>query len=147
MAIGATREKKKEYELAVQAYEVAADRYNALPEVAATARYKVAMAWSKQAHKADYDQSAAGEAISAFNDFMALYPEDPRIPDAQQVVTLLKMEQARGNFSIAQYYEKSKHWAAAQIYYNQVRLNAPDTPLADQARQRIDAIQARHLVN
>jgi outer membrane assembly lipoprotein YfiO len=147
MSLGAAREKQKEYAQAVQAYEMAADRYSAQPEVAATARYKEALAWDKQARKADYDQSAAGQSISAFNDFMALYPEDPRIPDAQQVVTLLKMEQARGNFSIAQYYEKSKHWAAAQIYYNQVRLNAPDTPLADQARQRIDAIQARHLVN
>jgi outer membrane protein assembly factor BamD len=143
MAIGATREKKKEYELAVQAYEVAADRYNALPEVAATARYKVAMAWSKQAHKADYDQSAAGEAISAFNDFMALFPNDPRVAEAEKIITSLKLVQAKGNFSIAQYYEKRKHWDGALIYYNQVRLNSADTPLAEQARKRIDAIQAR----
>ncbi|MGD0412322.1 MAG: outer membrane protein assembly factor BamD [Verrucomicrobiota bacterium] len=147
MSLGAAREKQKDYPLAVQAYETAADRYSVQTEVAANARYKVALAWNKQARKADYDQSAAGQAISAFNDFMALYPDDPRVPEAQKIIALLKMEQARGNFSIAQYYEKSKHWAAAQIYYNQVRLNAADTPLADQARQRIDAIQARHPAN
>jgi outer membrane assembly lipoprotein YfiO len=147
MSLGAAREKQKDYPLAVQAYEMAADRYSAQPEIAATARYKVALAWNKQARKADYDQSAAGEAISAFNDFTALYPDDPRNAEAQKIIVLLKMEQARGNFSIAQYYEKSKHWAAALIYYNQVRLNAPDTPLADLARLRIDDIQARHPAN
>jgi outer membrane assembly lipoprotein YfiO len=144
MNIGAAREKQKDYALAVQAYEMAADRYSAQTEVAATARYKEATAWYKQALKADYDQSAASQAISAFNDFMALYPDDPRKEEAQKIIASLKLEQARGNFSVAQYYEKSKRWAAAQIYYNQVRLNAPDTPLADQARERIDAIQARH---
>ncbi len=143
MNIGAAREIQKDYAAAVQAYELAADRYSAQPSVASTALYKAALAWNKQARKADYDQSASSRAISSFNDFMALYPDDPRIPEAQKIIASLKTEQARGNFAIAQFYEKSKHWAAAQIYYNQVRLSAADTPLADQARQRIDAIQAR----
>jgi outer membrane protein assembly factor BamD len=143
MNIGAAREKQKDYQLAVQAYEMAADRYSAQREVAATALYKAALAWNKQARKADYDQSAAGQAISSFNDFMALYDKDPRIPEAQKIITSLKLEQARGNFSIAEFYEKSKHWDAAQIYYNEVRRTAPDTPLAEQARKRIEAFQAR----
>ena len=143
MNIGAAREKQKDYALAVQAYEVAADRYSAQPEVAATALYKAALAWSKQARKADYDQSAASQAILSFNDFMVLYPQDPRMPEAQQIIATLKMEQARGDFSTAEYYEKSKHWAAAQIYYNSVRASVRGAPLADEATRRIEAISAR----
>jgi outer membrane protein assembly factor BamD len=143
MNIGAAREIQKDYPLAVQAYEVAADRYSAQPEVAATALFKAALAWSKQARKADYDQSAASQAISSFNDFMVLYPQDPRIPEAQQIIATLKMEQARGDFSTAEYYEKSKHWAAAQIYYNSVRAGVRGAPLADEATRRIEAISAR----
>jgi outer membrane assembly lipoprotein YfiO len=143
MDIGAAREKQKDYQLAVQAYETAADRYSAQPEVAATALYKAALAWSKQAHKADYDQSAAGQAILSFNDFMALYPKDPRGPEAQKIIATLKLEQAKGNFSIAQFYEKGKHWDGALRYYNEVRRSAPDTPLAEEARKRIAAFQAR----
>jgi outer membrane protein assembly factor BamD len=143
MNIGAAREKQKDFPLAVQAYEVAADRYSAQPEIAATALYKAALAWSKQARKADYDQGAASQAISAFSDFIALYPQDPRIPEAQQIIASLKMVQARGDFSIAQYYEKNKRWAAAQIYYNQVRANVRGEPLADEAARRIEAISAR----
>jgi outer membrane protein assembly factor BamD len=146
MNIGAAREKQKDYQLAVQAYETAADRYSAQPEVAATALYKAALAWSKQARKADYDQSAAGQAISSFNDFIALYPNDGRIAEARKIITTLKLEQARGNLSIARYYEKRKHWDGALIYYNELVLNAADTPQAEQAkeaRQRIEAIMAR----
>ena len=143
MSLGAAREKQKDYPLAVQAYETAADRYSVQTEVAANARYKVALAWNKQARKADYDQSAASQAISSFNDFMVLYPQDPRIPEAQQIIATLKMEQARGDFSTAEYYEKSKHWAAAQIYYNSVRAGVRGAPLADEATRRIEAISAR----
>jgi outer membrane protein assembly factor BamD len=147
MSIGAAREKQKDYATAVQAYEIAADRYSAKPEVAANARYKEALAWNKQALKADYDQSAASQAISSFKDFEALYPEDPRIPEAEKIIAKLKVEQARGNFSIAQYYEKNKHWEAALIYfnevYNELRVIAPDSALAEQARQKIAAIKAR----
>ncbi len=143
MNIGAAREKQKDYQLAVLAYETAADRYSAQREVAATALYKAALAWNKQARKADYDQSAAGQAISAFNDFITLYDKDPRVPEAQKIIASLKLEQARGNFSVAQFYEKNKHWDGALIYYNELVLNAAGTPLAEQARQRIEAIQAR----
>lgn len=143
MNIGAARERKKDFELAVQAYEVAADRYNAQPAIAATALYKATLAWSKQARKADYDQSAAGQAISSANDFITLYPEDPRIPELQQIITTLKTEQARGDFSIAQYYEKNKQWAAARIYYNSVHDKVRGTPLADEALRRIEGFASR----
>ena len=55
MNIGAAREKQKDYQSAVQAYEVAADRYSVRPAIAATALYKAALAWNKQARKADYE--------------------------------------------------------------------------------------------
>jgi outer membrane protein assembly factor BamD len=143
MSIGAAREKQKDYQLAVKAYEVAADRYAAQPEIAANALYSAALAYTKLAHKADYDQSAAAQAISSFKDFETLYPNDGRLPKAHEIIATLNLEKARGNFSIAQFYEKSKHWEGAKIYYNQVVFDVPDAPLAEQARQRLEAIQTR----
>jgi outer membrane assembly lipoprotein YfiO len=143
MDIGAAREKEKDYPLAVKAYETAADRYTDKPQVAADALFKAAQAYTKQARKADYDQSVAGQAISAFNDFMALYPEDPRVADAQKVISSLRAEQARGNFKIAQYYEKEKRWDGALVYYNEVLLRSAGSPLAAQARERIDSLKRR----
>ena len=143
MNIGTAREKQKDYPLAVQAYERAADRYSDQPNIAADATYKEAMAYNKQAKKADYDQSIAGEAISTFTDFMALYPDDSRVPNAQQIIKSLKSEEARGNFRIAEYYEKLKKWDGAKIYYNEVLIADAGSPLSREARQRIDTLKKR----
>jgi outer membrane assembly lipoprotein YfiO len=143
MNIGAAREKEKDYPSAVRAYERAADRYSDQPKTAAEAQYKEAMAYNKQAKKADYDQSIAGQAIASFTDFMALYPDDPRGTDARQIIAALKSEEARGNFKIAQYYEKQKKWDGALIYYNEVLITDAGSPLANQARRRIDNLKKR----
>jgi outer membrane protein assembly factor BamD len=143
MNIGAAREKEKDYPLAVKAYELAADRYSEQKPLAADALYRAALSYNKQARKADYDQSVAGQAISAFTDFMALYPDDPRATDSTRIINSLKAEQARGNFRIAQYYEKEKKWDGALVYYNEVLIKDAGSPLAKQARERIDFLKNR----
>lgn len=143
MNIGAAREKQKNYPLAAKAYETAADRYHDQPQVAAEALYREGLAYHKQAQTAEYDQSTAGQAISTFTDFMTLYPNDARVPQAQKIITTLKTEQARGNFQIAKFYEKYKKWNGALVYYNEVVLQDPNSAYATQARQRIDILKRR----
>jgi outer membrane protein assembly factor BamD len=145
MKIGAAREKQSNYAEAVKAYQRAADRYNDRPQIAADATYREGIAYEKQAQTAEYDQSTAGQAIATFTDFMTLYPDDSRVPKSQKTITQLRMEQARGNFEIAKYYEKNKKWNGAMIYYNEVLLRDPNSPYATQARERIEAIK-KHLV-
>jgi outer membrane assembly lipoprotein YfiO len=150
MNIGAARERQVSFfnrvdpfREAVRAYERAADRYRDNKEVAAEALYRAGYAYYKQAQKADYDQSVAGQAIATFSDFMTLYPNDPRVPEAQKLVGALKTEQARGSFEIAHYYEKKKHWNGALIYYNEALLKDPNSEYAVEARARIEAIKKR----
>jgi outer membrane protein assembly factor BamD len=143
MYIGAAREKEKDYPLAVRAYELAADRYSEQPDVAANALYSAALAYNKQARKPDYDQSVAGQAISGFTDFMALFPNDPRVAEAQRIILQLKTVEAAGNFKVAQYYEKEKQWAGALVYYNEVLIKNPSSPLAGEARRHIEVLAQR----
>jgi outer membrane protein assembly factor BamD len=143
MQVGTTREKQKKYPDAVKAYEKAADRYNDRPELAADAIYRAGLAWNKQARTAEYDQGAAGHAISTYTDFMTLYPDDKRIPEAEKQINLLRTEQARGNFEIARFYEKRKRWNGALIYYNEVLVRDPNSPHAPEARKRIEEIKRR----
>ena len=140
LSIGAAREKQSDYPKAVKAYEQAADRYHDQKKVAADALFKAALAYNKQAKKAEYDQNVAGQAISTFTDFIALYPEDPRVVEAQKLINSLKSEQARGGFEIAKYYEKRKRWKGAVVYYNEVLVKDPNSKYAEEAKQRIDAI-------
>jgi len=140
---GAAREKEKDYPLAVEAYEKATDRYSEQPEVAANALFKAAGAQYKQARTSEYDQSVAGQAITSYKEFISLYPADNRVTNAQAVIASLQAEQARGNFRIAQFYEKNKQWDGALIYYNEVLLKDPASPLAGQARRRIESLKDR----
>ncbi len=150
MNIGAAREKQENifnridpFREAVAAYEKAADRYRDDKQVASDATYKAGMAYLRQALKADYDQSVAGQAINTFDDFSTLYPDDPRVPEARETIASLKREQARGAFAIARYYEKHKKWTAAAIYYSECRLRDPSGPLAEEALRRLDAVKNR----
>ena len=60
---------------------------------------------------------------------------------------MLKAEQVRGSFVVAQFYENSKTLSATQrrngaiVYYNEVLQLNPNSPYAAQARQRIEALK------
>ena len=141
--IGAAHEKQKNYADAVKAYDTAADRYNGQPLIAADAMYRAGVAWEKQADTAEYDQSAAAQAIAAYTDFMVVYPDDRRVAAAQSAVIKLKAEQVSGSFKIAKFYESNHKWAGAIIYYNDVLQLDANSPLAAQARQRIEVLKLR----
>lgn len=143
LRIGAAREKQHDYADAVKAYETAADRYHDQPIIASDAMYRAGLAWEKQADTAEYDQGASAQAIASYTDFITFYPDDKRVADAQKSITKLKAEQVRGNFQIAQFYEKGHKWAGAIVYYNAVLQLDPNSPLAAQARQRIDVLKPR----
>jgi outer membrane protein assembly factor BamD len=144
MNIGAANEKKlgKDYPAAARAYERAADRYSDRP-VSAEALYKAGMSYNKQAKKAEYDQSVAGQAISTFSDFSTLHPQDARVPETQKTIASLKTEQARGSYETARFYEKHRRWQGALIYYNEVLIKDPTSKYAESARQRIDSIKKK----
>ena len=143
LRIGAARETQKDYAEAVKAYATAADRYHNQPVIAADALYREGISYYKQAATAEYDQGTAGQAIASFTDFITLFPDDKRVPRAQKAIIALKAEQVRGNFEIAQFYEKSRKWAGAVVYYNEVLQLDPNSRYAAEARQRIESLKPR----
>lgn len=152
MNIGEAHQKKRtmfvttpEYTEAAKAYERAADRYSD-QRVGVDALYQVGVTYSKQARRAEYDQSVASQAIATFTDFMALHPNEARVTEAQKIIESLKTEQARGSFDIARFYERNRKWHGAKTYYNAVvdiLRHDPDSELAEAARKRIDSINKR----
>jgi len=143
LRVGAAYEKQANYPLAVKAYERAADRYHDRDAIAADALVRAGISYQKQARTAEYDQSMASKAIETFNDFITYYPNDRRVPSARRAIEELRLEQARGNFEIARYYESKKRWAGAMVYYNEVVLKDAASPYATPARERIESIRKR----
>jgi outer membrane protein assembly factor BamD len=147
LRIGAAREKQKDYESAVKAYESAADQYYDQPDIVADAMYGRGYCYQKQAASAEYDQGTAAQAIAAYTDLKTLFPDDKRVPEADKAITALKAQQVQSSFEIAQFYEKSKTLNAEQrrsgavVYYNEVLQLDPNSPYAAQARQRIEVLK------
>jgi outer membrane protein assembly factor BamD (BamD/ComL family) len=80
---------------------------------------------------------------------MTFFPDDRRVTNAQKAIVLLKAEQVRGNFEIAQFYEKShilggdQKRRGALVYYNEVLQLDPNSRYAAQARQRVEILKSR----
>ncbi|MCK9316409.1 MAG: outer membrane protein assembly factor BamD [Verrucomicrobia bacterium] len=143
MSIGTARENQKNYLKASKAYELAADRYSDRPRVASEALWKAGEANRKQSAEAEYDQGASVRAIETYNDFIALFPEDSRVPQARDNIIELRTEQARGSFIVAKFYEKYHRYQSALIYYNEVLIKDPDSPYAPDARERMEVLKKR----
>ena len=143
LKIGTAREKQKNYPMAVKAYETAADRYHDRPQIAAEALYRAGLAYNKQAQTAEYDQHAAAQAIATFTDFMTLYPNDARVPEAQKLIASLRTEQSKGSYNTARFYEKRKKWKGALVYYNEAILKDPNSEYANIARGRIESLKSK----
>jgi len=64
--------------------------------------------------------------------------------ERQRLVTTkeqIHAQMAVRSWSVAQYYEKGSHYAAARIYYNDIVKEYPQTELAQKSRDRLVAIQ------
>jgi len=90
-----------------------------------------------------YVQSCASKAIASYTDFITFFRDDKRVPAAQNAIVKMKAEQVQGSFQIARYYEANHKWAGAVVYYNDVLQLDAGSPLAAQARQRIDVLKPR----
>ena len=134
-------EKHKNYRMAVRAFEKAADRYHDRPDIAAGGLFAAGSAYQQQSLDAEYDQGVTHKAIDAFSDFIALYPNDERVPQARGRIKSMKVEQALGNLKVARYYEKRGKLAGAKNYYNEVKDLAPGTENAAIALRKIDELQ------
>lgn len=143
LRIGTANEKKKNFAAAFAAYQSAADKYAERKEIAAEALYRAGMSLSKEAKDAEYDQSIAKRAIEVFNDFIVFYPDDERVPEAEENIRKLRVEQARGSLKIARFYDKKNQKQGALTYYNNVvdifsrLLNDEEHEYAAESRKRI----------
>jgi len=125
---------------AAKAYERAADRYYDRKEIAADATFKQGVAYMRQSQTAEYDQNAANMAVATFTDFITLFPDDPRVPEARKNIELMRSEQARGSFQVAKFYDKRKRYEGARIYYNECLSLDPNSPYAEAARKRLEVL-------
>jgi outer membrane protein assembly factor BamD len=140
---GQALEKQGSYDAALGAYAILVTKYPSDP-VADDAQYQIGYVRLKQYREGSYDQAGAAKAREAFEDFISRYPDSEKVPQARENLKTLEGGASKSTLDVAKFYDKTKRYRAAVIYYNDVIKNSPDTDDANFAKARIEELRQKH---
>ena len=140
--IGMAREKQGANDAAVQAYQAVVDKFPNEP-IAVDAQYQIGYIWFTAAQLGTNDAAAAGNAKTAFQDFLFHYPKSEKAAQARKDLDILEHKQTNNSFKVAKFYDKQKYYRAAVIYYNEVIRQQPGSEESNEAKKRIDQLRAK----
>ncbi len=90
-----------------------------------------------------YDQASTLKAITDFEDFSILFPQNPAQADAEKGLASMKEVLAESKMLIADFYfYKRDNFKAARVFYNEAITVYPDSKVAAKARQQLAAVDA-----
>ena len=111
--------------------------------LAPDAYLRIAQAHASLVQGPYYDQAAAKQAITYFEDFMILYPSDTGVKTADTGLVDMKKELAQSKMKIGDFYfYKRSNYKSARVFYNEAITSYPDSDVAKDARTRLDAVEA-----
>ena len=140
--IGMAREKQGANDAAIQAYQAVVDKFPNEP-IAVDAQYQIGYIWFTAAQLGTNDAAAAGNAKTAFQDFLFHYPKSEKAAQAHKDLDILEHKQTNNSFKVAKFYDKQKYYRAAVIYYNEVIRQQPGSEESNEAKKRIDQLRAK----
>ncbi|HQU09295.1 MAG: hypothetical protein B7X06_02640 [Verrucomicrobia bacterium 21-51-4] len=142
MNIAILSENDGKKEEAIDALERLIDTYPQSP-LACEAYIKLGDVYASLVQGPQYDQGATRDSIKYYEDFIILFPKNPKVKEVE--VKLAKMRdiwaQSKtvvGNF----YYERRNNPQAAIRFYNEAKTVDPDSQAAKEAQAGIDKIMA-----
>ena len=140
--LGRAREKENQNEAAIAAYQSVVEKFPNDP-IAIDAQYQIGYIWSKASSAGTYDPAAANNARTAFEDFLARYPNSEKAKQAKQNLHQMEHKQTSTAYDIAKFYDKQKQYRAAAIYYNEVIRQQPGSAEGEKAKKRISELRAK----
>src|SRR5213078_3584105 len=140
--IGMAREKQGANDAAIQAYQAVVDKFPDEP-IAVDAQYQIGYIWFTAAQLGTNDAAAAGNAKTAFQDFLFHYPKSEKAAQARKNLDILEHKQTNNSFKVAKFYDKQEYYRAAVIYYNEVIRQQPGSEESNEAKKRIDQLRAK----
>ena len=140
---GQALEKQGNYDRAIAAYTNVVAKYPT-DAIADDAQYQIGYVRMKQSREGSYDQGGTQKAREAFEDFINRYPESEKVPQARENLQQLTGGSTKSTLDVAKFYDKTKQFRAAVIYYNDVIKAQPDTLEANYAKTRIEELKAKY---
>lgn len=139
---GQALEKQGKLPEAITAYQAVVSRYAADP-IAESALYQIGYVRLREYREGSYDRNDAQKAREVFDEFINRYPQSEKVAQARENLKALEGGQTKNILEVAKFYDKSKQYKAAVIYYNDVIKQEPGTPESDFAKLRIEQLRAQ----
>ncbi|MBI5381730.1 MAG: outer membrane protein assembly factor BamD [Opitutae bacterium] len=90
-----------------------------------------------------YDQASTKDAITYFEDFMILFPNDASVANAAKGLNDMKTMLAESKMKMADFYFfKRSNYTAAKVFYNEAITAYPESAVAARAKQRLTEVEA-----
>lgn len=140
--LGMAYEKQGKTPEAIAAYQTVIDRYTD-SDLADDALYQIAYVFFQQARAGSNDKTVLQKARDGFQDFLLRYPDSEKAKQAEANLKLLEGRKTQSAIEVARFYDKSRQYKAAVIYYNVVLQQQPGSPEAEEAERRIDEIRGQ----
>ena len=139
--VGQALEKQTKVPEAVAAYKEVISRYPGDP-VAHDAQYQVGYVQLHDAQTGSYNQQTRQNAVESFEEYMNRQPKSEKTAQARENIKVLTAAEVKNTMDIAKFYDKTKNYKAAVVYYNEVIRSAPGGKESDQARKRIGELKS-----
>tara|TARA_B110000483_G_scaffold55182_1_gene68916 strand:+ start:814 stop:1899 length:1086 start_codon:yes stop_codon:yes gene_type:complete len=92
----------------------------------------------------EYDQESTREAITYFEDFMILFPDDPGLAAAQHGLDQMRTVFAESKMILGDYQLKYRRdYQGSRVFFNEAITIFPDSAVAERARGELDLIETR----
>jgi outer membrane protein assembly factor BamD len=105
---------------------------------------KLAQAHASLVEGPYYDQASTRDAVTYFEDFMILFPNDPNVAAAEKGLENMKKVLAESKMKMADFYfYKRDNYVAAKVLYNEAITVYPESEVAARAKRRLADVEAK----
>jgi outer membrane protein assembly factor BamD len=141
--LGLAFERLKAIKQARDAYQRVLDKYPN-SDVCDDALYQIAYIYMRLGlTSSSQDLSALVVSKETFEDFLLQYPKSEKAPQARDNLATIGRTEAGNLLDIAQYYDWSKNYKAAIVYYNDIIRKQPKSADAETAKTRIEELRSQ----
>lgn len=141
MSIARAHQKLGEPDEAIDALDRMINNYQQ-SLLAPDAYYKLASTHASLVQGPYYDQASTRQAITYFEDFQILFPNDSNIPAVEKGLVDVRTTFAQSKIKIGDFYfYKRDNFKAARVFYNEAITSYPDSAAAAEARKRLDEVE------
>lgn len=142
--LGLAYERQGKMSESTAAYQTVLDRYPN-SAICPNALYQIGYVYMRIGTvQGSEDLSALIQAKNTFEDFIMQYPKNEKIPQAKENLIKMQTRETGDFYDIAHFYDRSKNFKSAFIYYNEVIRQSPSSEKAKIARARIEELRNDH---